>query len=723
MNLHARCLVAAVVCLTVLPAAAKDIAVTVENVSGADRPAGPVTFGVIFAPGDAKWPAIEAKGLPTQSDIKRHWPDGSIKHAVLTVALPAMPKDGRLKLEFGPGRLVKDNKPPDFRGDLADLADVQVLFQIHNGPAESVSLRQTVATTQPQRTVWLAGSLVREWHFRAAPVSEKGTPDPDLEVRFEVRYYPAAKSARVAVIVENCRWTTPGNIPYDVRILVAGREVYARKEAGRFDVDGNNSPLTQPERYIGHAAGARWVKRLWVGATGAGATGAGDGPARNGPARALDDVHVRYDVAYWATTGLLPRYDPSLAVPEATLAKMAARWDKSSRDILQNGFILPYFPATGGREDLGPLPTWTARYVVSQDGRALRVVLGNADLGAGCPVHHRDGRTDWTISIDDHPTYSLNPAGSLFRVKPRDAHDTPWVMPPNSRFAVDCAHQASLAYVPYLVTGEFFYLEEVQFWANWNLLIGNQGYRSRDKGILTCSLQPRGVAWALRQLIHAAAITPDDGREKAHADYFAAKLANNLQFYKDFLEGRLDIKPVPIGTFPPAAGAAYGDTPQIRDKFRTTAGWMHNFLAWSFIHAVEQGYADAVPARDYFVKLCIGAFTHPDEIPPFAGTAYFLVLAEKGDDGQLRFYQTWREVGEGLGRMGARPPTAVSYPGYGGSYSYIARGILIESVRAKLPGAADALKWLDAQLPDRQKVLADDPTWAFEPAGPREQPK
>ena len=36
------------------------------------------------------------------------------------------------------------------------------------------------------------------------------------------------------------------------------------------------------------------------------------------------------------------------------------------------------------------------------------------------------------------------------------------------------------------------------------------------------------------------------------------------------------------------------------------------------LHAVEQGYTDAVPVRDYFVKLCIGAFTHPDEIPPFA---------------------------------------------------------------------------------------------------------
>lgn len=681
-------------------AAGREIAVSIENAAAADRPAGPATFGMIFAKGDAKGPGVKA-GPDTQCDVKRLWPDGSIKHAIVTVNLPPLDKGGKLKLDFTSAPATVADKPPAAAQDLEKIADVEVLFDIHGGPKEGVSLKRLVAEGQPYRAAWLSGPLVREWHFKAAPVDAAGKPDPDLEVRFEVRCYPQGGIARVGVIVENCHWTTPGNIPYDVRVLVNGKEAYARKQAGLFGVDGNNRPLAQPDTYVGHAAGARWIKRFWV---------AGDGLAP----RPLDDVHVRYDLAYWNTTGLLPKYDPALQVPETTLAKMASRWAKASRDILQNGFLLPYFPATGGREDIGPLPTWTARYVVSQDPRALATVLGNGDLGASCQVHLRDEKTDWTISIDDHPTFSLNAAGSKFRVKPRDASATPWVLPAKSRFSVDSAHQASLAYVPYLVTGDYFYLEELQFWANWNLLIDNYGYRQQEKGVLSFALQSRGVAWALRQLIHAAAISPNSC-DPARADYFAAKLANNIRYYRDFLDGKQEAKPLPIGTFMRATGAAYGRTPEERDRFRTTAGWMHNFLAWSFIHAVEQGYADAVPVRDYFVKLCIGAFTHPDEIPPFAGTAYFLPLAEKGADGVVRGYQTWKEVAEGFNKMGQPLPSAVSYPGYGGSYSYIARGVLLESVRAKQPGAADALKWLEAQLPSRQQALADDPTWAFLP--------
>jgi hypothetical protein len=676
------------------------VSVVVENTSSADRPAGPATFGMVFARGDAKG-AMKLGDLPTQFDVKRHWPDGSIKHAIVTVQLPALAEGARQKQEFIPGKPVSDTKPPDVKTDLKNLADVVVRFRIHNGPAESVSLAKTIQSTPPDR-LWLAGPLVREWHFKAAPVDEKGAPDPDLEVRFEVRHYPAAKTARVAVIVENGHWTTPGNIPYDVKILIGDKEAYAKQEVGRFEVDGNNQRLKAPEQYLGHAAGGRWIKRFWVG------------PGKEA-ARPLEDAHVRYDVAYLATTGLLPKYDPTLTVPEEVLAGMLKRWQEAATDIMQNGFIRPYFPGTGGREDIGPLPAWTARYIVSQDPRALKVTLGNGDLGASCPVHLRDGKTGWTVSLDDHPGFSFNSGGTLERAKPRDAAGTPWILPAKSQFALDSAHQASLAYVPYLVTGDFFYLEELQFWANWNMLAMHQGYREKGRGLLTSSIQSRGVAWALRQIIHAAAITPDDAANKSKAEYFEARLLGNLRYYRDFLDGKLDFKPVPTGAFPPFAGNAYGDTPEIRDKYRTTAGWMHNFMAWSFIHAVEQGYTDAIPARDYFVKLCIGSITHPGDIPPFAGTAYFLPLAERGSDGKLSFYQSWKEVKEGFGKMGAKLPSTPAYPGYGGSYSYIARGILIESARANLPGAAAALRWLNSQLPNRRRVLSSDPTWAFIP--------
>ena len=33
----------------------------------------------------------------------------------------------------------------------------------------------------------------------------------------------------------------------------------------------------------------------------------------------------------------------------------------------------------------------------------------------------------------------------------------------------DVSHQASFAYIPYLITGDLYYLEETVFWASWNM--------------------------------------------------------------------------------------------------------------------------------------------------------------------------------------------------------------------------------------------------------------
>ncbi len=92
-------------------------------------------------------------------------------------------------------------------------------------------------------------------------------------------------------------------------------------------------------------------------------------------------------------------------------------------------------------------------------------------------------------------------------------------------YTPDVAHQPSLSYVPYLVTGDFFHLEELQFWANYNLFYW--GDHGGSQGLLVNN-QIRAQAWGLRTLGHAAFITPDSHPLKA---YFLNKLANNLNWY------------------------------------------------------------------------------------------------------------------------------------------------------------------------------------------------
>ena len=69
-----------------------------------------------------------------------------------------------------------------------------------------------------------------------------------------------------------------------------------------------------------------------------------------------------------------------------------------------------------------------------------------------------------------------------------------------SRTAHDTAHQPSFAFVPYLVTGDHYYLEELQFWTLFNLFASNSGYRELWPRVWVKSDQVRGQAWSLRTL-------------------------------------------------------------------------------------------------------------------------------------------------------------------------------------------------------------------------------
>ena len=81
--------------------------------------------------------------------------------------------------------------------------------------------------------------------------------------------------------------------------------------------------------------------------------------------------------------------------------------------------------------------------------------------------------------------------------------------PGQSPLIPDNAHQPSLAYVPYLLTGDRYYAEEMAFWANYGMLRTYPGDGVRtSRGILENG-EVRAFGWALRNLADAAAYYPD----------------------------------------------------------------------------------------------------------------------------------------------------------------------------------------------------------------------
>ena len=120
-------------------------------------------------------------------------------------------------------------------------------------------------------------------------------------------------------------------------------------------------------------------------------------------------------------------------------------------------------------------PNWVPVYLTYKNPTELAVILKNGDLAGSWPMHlnQSDGNP---MNIDQNPMFWMDPRGGQWGTQ-GVAGD--W----NSRgpLSPETAHTPSLAFVPYLVTGDRYYVDEMKDWAAWGLANGNPGYRGGTK--------------------------------------------------------------------------------------------------------------------------------------------------------------------------------------------------------------------------------------------------
>lgn len=237
---------------------------------------------------------------------------------------------------------------------------------------------------------------------------------------------------------------------------------------------------------------------------------------------------------------------------------------------------------TGGRNDIGPLPTWTVLYLLSQDRLAKETEIGNGEQAGSYSVHYRDKNTDLPVKLTDYPHLSThnNVAGQGPHPLPACGGSC------GSPYTTDESHQPSLAFVPYLVTGDYYFLEELQFWANQNAFKVGPAYRDYEKGLYKF-IQVRGQAWSLRTLGQAAYITPDSHPLKA---YFNTILQHNLDYYQSRYSSNPDTNN--LGVITHGYAFSYHDG-------RGIAPWQDDFVTWAFGYLSNLGFTDAMPMADW----------------------------------------------------------------------------------------------------------------------------
>lgn len=556
--------------------------VRVSNTSASAAGNLPITFGHAFVAGDVPSGAtIKARtagqnpvNVPLQVDVKTRHPDGSVRFAVLSARVPQLDPSGSRTVELvssQPGNAEPAVSAADL---LATSFDAVVSLNV-GGTVYSASARELLAADSSR--TWLEGPLVTEWMVSSPVKTSAGQAHQHLTARFNIRAYAGLDRVRVDVVVENNWAHVPGaaNRTYDVTITVGGQQVYSRSN-------------------FTHYHHARWRKTFWWGG-------------------AAPPVHLAHDTAYLIRTGAVPSYDQTIVISESALRDEERTWNSSETDIGDVGVVDPYMPGVGGRPDIGPLPRWSARYVLSMDPRARRTVVGQGDLAGSWPIHLRDHQTDLPVSIVDYPDIYWD--------------NLPGATASAGGFEPDRAHQPSLAFLPYLITGDHYYMEEMQFWTTWNWVIATPNERGRDNGHMATNQEVRAHAWVLRTLAHTAWSTPDDHPMKS---YFESRLANALAWYdKHFTDNPNANK---LGWM--SSYAVRGDYDPVQSS------WMDDFLTQTVGWIKDLGYTQVTRFVYYKSRLSVGLMTDP-------GYCYILATSYRKQFGSGgRYFESFAEIYE-----------------------------------------------------------------------------
>jgi hypothetical protein len=368
-----------------------------------------------------------------------------------------------------------------------------------------------------------------------------------------------------------------------------------------------------------HHPAQRWKKTYWWGAE--------------------PSVHIVPDMAYLIASYALPNYDLSIVGSQGAID---ARWDEISAnsDLGRNGIQKAEMPGQGGAPGIGILPEWQAMFVIKPVKKAKDIMLLQADLMGSWSVCRREYDTDEPVSMAKWPYASyvrtiadsrnyatgLN-EGFLF------ATNYPAGIP-SSGMSADLAHHPDFNFVPYMVTGDNFYLEGLLFYYTFISQCLNPHYTYRDgaKCLWRAEPQARGKAWTMRTAVHAGYLVPDNHTQKAEIEYaISQNIPSLISIYatpgaKDYnMFGLVGDMPY---DYPGAANVAANN-------------FMEEFVCQATGRAIELGYTGFLPFLKYKALHVAGRLTSG---PDFCWQLAYEYQLRYKDIETSPLYTSWAEV-------------------------------------------------------------------------------
>jgi hypothetical protein len=516
---------------TTQPPPAPSDTLTIFETTGTAQVNQPVSVSRAFVQGEIlnyAQASIGGTALLTQCDVKNRWSDGSLKFAIVSFLVPSLPANGSVKVSFS-NQTTGNNT-----GFLAqsDMLSTPYNFdaQIKETGSSSHTISARTMLTNGSFRYWLQGPIVtaviledrssaRTYDFN----SDGGSGNP-LHPLFEAWFYPQTNRVEVGYTVENV-W--------------AGSTVAnsMRDQTYSFVLtSGNTSQATHfTQASFNHIGRSRWYRHFWLG--------------NNAPPK----TRLDHNIAYLVATKVIPNYNTTLTLAPALITGALGGWTGTDQSLIGTANGLGNVPkemdAGGAADTIGLMATWETLYLLnmSNDDTLLAKVLGNADLVGRVPMHYRESDTNLFYDTGN----SVNAFGHMTSINARPMENLG--IGPGNDFNDNCSgantktlnlgtvttdgwdvdgmdpsHWPEFGFVPYLVTGKYYYMEETEFagayMTGWGH--GCPG-TSRDEaaGVLNQSQYGRGVAWSFRTVTHGWLASPDGTPEQA---YFFDKLENSI---------------------------------------------------------------------------------------------------------------------------------------------------------------------------------------------------
>lgn len=335
-----------------------------------------------------------------------------------------------------------------------------------------------------------------------------------LQPQFDATFWPSTGQVWVRPIGQNAQTTYSEDMAFYMYMCtgypscIQGTQGYP--SSGYYDMTGDNS--------IEDWAWSVFDKQFWIGAA------------------PTPEINVDNNINYWDQTHVIAHYDPTLVMNEADLGTYyTSYYTNISQNIFTNDQNGGYWPESmenyGGHGYIGLNPSFDLFWLYSPNWKLRQLSEANTDQAGLYPLQAQESRAGYRLSRADTAGTSTG-LGYPASITDNSCNIAPSAGGPANCFptgsnvspnGVNLTHMPAAYNLPYLLTGDPFYLRQKLLWSGVNAMtLNTRGPTSEYEYIMDRGNDgggARGLAWPARDLFYAAFDAPDGSPTKSYFTY------------------------------------------------------------------------------------------------------------------------------------------------------------------------------------------------------------